>query len=301
MRLDQIVSRKFSLSRRKSREYVESGRVEIGGVVCVEPGAAVAEDADVRLDVNRPAAHKVRTRLTVFHEDDDLLMVDKPAGLLTLPTEGAERDTLLSRVNSYLQHRFKKRPYAGVVHRLDKDTSGVLVFARNRETLRGLQELFKAHQIERVYLALVEGEVARQSGTAGFDLVRDRGDRRRGVARRGEEGVRAVTHFEVKERLAGATLLALKLETGRTHQIRVHMAALGHPVVGDRVYRPRSARVPSIAAGRQMLHASRLALSHPKSGKWIAAESPLPDDFRQLLGRLQKRPEPQKTLRRGRP
>jgi 23S rRNA pseudouridine1911/1915/1917 synthase len=300
VRLDQIVSRKFSLSRRKSREYVESGRVEIGGVVCMEPGAAVEESSEVRLDLNRPAAHKVRTRLTVFHEDDDLLMVEKPAGLLTLPTEGAEKDTLLSRVNSYLQHRFKKRPYAGVVHRLDKETSGVLVFARNRETLRGLQELFKAHQIERVYLALVEGNVVRESGTAGFDLVRDRGDRRRGVARRGESGLHAVTHFEVKERLRGATLLALKLETGRTHQIRVHMAALGHPVVGDRVYRPRTREAPSIAAPRQMLHAARLALAHPGSGKWLAAESPLPEDFRQVLERLRQRPEVRKNFRGGR-
>src|SRR5206468_11433496 len=142
----------------------------------------------------------VRTRLTVLYEDDDLLIVDKPAGLLSVPTPERESDTLLARVLDYLQHRFRRRPYAGVVHRLDRDTSGSIVFARSREILHGLQELFRAHDIEREYLAIVEGYPA-ETGTLDAELVRDAGLGRRGVAKPGEQGRRAVTRYRVRQRL----------------------------------------------------------------------------------------------------
>ncbi len=291
MRLDQLVSSKFSLSRRKAREYVETGRVDLAGSPCREPGTDVAGDEPVRLDVNRPALGRVRSNLRVLLEDGDVLLVEKPAGLLSVPTEAKEKDTLLARVNSYLQYRHGKRPFVGVVHRLDKDTSGVLVFTRTQETLRELQELFRRHQVEREYVAIVEGQVTQDSGTIGLELVRDRGDRRRGTARRGEPGIRAVTHFRVIERRAGATLLSIRLETGRTHQIRVHLAALGYPVLGDAVYRPRTLPPPRIAAPRQMLHARTLGFR--QGGRSIRAESPIPEDFRKTwekLGALRARP-----------
>ncbi|MGH9443257.1 MAG: RluA family pseudouridine synthase [Thermoanaerobaculia bacterium] len=284
MRLDQLVSVKFSLSRRKAREYVETGRVDLEGSPCREPGTAVTEAASVRLDLNRPALGKVRSNLRVLREEEDLLLVEKPAGLLSVPTEAKEKDTLLSRVNSYLQYRHGKRPFVGVVHRLDKDTSGVLVFTRTREALRELQELFRRHQVEREYVAIVEGRVELNSGTIGLDLVRDRGDRRRGTARRGEEGIPAVTHYQVIERRGGATLVSLRLETGRTHQIRVHLAALGYPVLGDAVYRPKAFPPARISASRQMLHARTLGFRH--GGRPIRAESPIPEDFRKTWEKL---------------
>ena len=232
----------------------------------------------------------------ILHEDDDLVIADKPAGLLTLSTEAGEKDTLLSRVNAYLQFRYRKRPYVGVVHRLDKETSGAVVFARSREVLRGLQELFRRHDVEREYVALVEGRVEKDAGTIGLEVVRDRGDRRRGTARPGEKGIRAVTHYRVLERFAGATAVALTLETGRTHQIRIHLAALGHPVIGDAVYRPRHFSPPAVTAERQMLHARTLGFRHPRTGAAIRVQSDPPPDFRDLRSRLARAAPPARRV-----
>jgi 23S rRNA pseudouridine1911/1915/1917 synthase len=300
VRLDQRLVREHALSRRKARDYVETGRVDVDGVVCREPGKAVGDDSRVVLDVNRPAIGSVRTKLVVLREDPSLIIVEKPAGLLTLATEAREKDTLLSRVNAYLQHRYRRRPYVGVVHRLDKETSGAIVFARSREMLRALQELFRRHDIEREYVAIVEGSPGPDSGTIGLDLVRDAGDRRRGTARGGEEGRRAVTHWRVLRRMPSATLVALRLETGRTHQIRVHLAAIGHPVVGDAVYRPRHFEVPSIDAPRQMLHARTLGFRHPDTGERVLASSEIPEDFQERLGALAKAASPAVHGARGR-
>jgi 23S rRNA pseudouridine1911/1915/1917 synthase len=288
VRLDLQVARAHGLSRRKAREYVETGRVDVDGRACREPGRDIADASAVVLDVNRPAVGNVRTRLAVLHEDPSLVVVEKPAGLLTLATEANEKDTLLSRVNAYLQHRYRRRPYVGVVHRLDKETSGAIVFARSRETLRALQELFQRHDVEREYVAIVEGHPPRDEGTIGLDLVRDAGDRRRGTARPGEEGVRAVTHYRVLQRLPEAALVALRLETGRTHQIRVHLAAIGHPVLGDAVYRPRHSAPPAIEAPRQMLHARTLGFRHPETGSRVFVTSEPPADFRETLARIER-------------
>ena len=302
MRLDLAASRTFGLSRRAAREAVRAGRIDAGGVTRDEPGAEVAEGAPLTFHPDRPPRHSVRTSLKVLHEDADCIVVEKPAGLLSLPTADREKDTLLSRVSGYLQHRYRRRPYVGVVHRIDKDTSGALVFARSREALRALQEIFKRHEIEREYVALVEGEPP-DSGTLDADLVRDRGDRRRGVARPGEKGLSAVTRYKTLERLGRASLVSVQLETGRTHQIRVHFAAAGYPILGDAVYaRSRESRVESreIAKGmpavpRQMLHARRLGFSHPRTGAAILCEAALPEDFEKVLAQLRakkKAPRP---------
>jgi 23S rRNA pseudouridine1911/1915/1917 synthase len=287
MRLDQRIANEFALSRRAARDAVRSGRVEVAGEPAAEPGIDVADETAVAYFPNRPPRHRVLTRLAVLYEDDDLLIVDKPAGLLSVPTPERESDTLLARVLDYLQHRYRRRPYAGVVHRLDRDTSGSIVFARSREILHGLQELFRAHDIEREYLAIVEGSPA-ETGTLDAELVRDAGLGRRGVARRGEQGRRAVTRYSVRERLRGASLVSITLETGRTHQIRIHFAAEGHPVVGDRVYRRRPGEAAVIEAPRQMLHARRLGFTHPRTGAAVRAESPVPEDFEKVLGELRR-------------
>jgi len=282
VRLDLAVARAFGLSRRAARDAVRAGRVDAGGTTLHEPGADVPPDARLSLHPDRPARRRVRARLTVLHEDTDLLIVDKPAGLLTVPTEAREKDTLWSRALYYLQHRHGGRPYAGIVHRLDKDTSGALVFARSRACLHFLQARFREHSIDREYVALVAGKTPDQ-GAFEADLVRTAG-LRRSVARTGESGRRAVTRFRTLERLTGASFVSVRLETGRTHQIRVHFSAAGHPVLGDRVYGPRVA-----ARGgppRQMLHARRLGFMHPSTGKPLAAEAPLPPDFEETLDAL---------------
>jgi len=287
MRLDQRIAVEFHLSRRTAREAVRSGRVEVAGVAVDEPGLDVPAETKVAYFQNRPAKHRVRTRLSVLYEDDDLLIVDKPAGLLSVPTAERESDTLLARVLDYLQHRYRRRPYAGVVHRLDRDTSGSIVFARSREILHALQELFRAHDIEREYLAIVEGFPA-ETGTLDAELVADAGLGRRGVARRGEHGRRAVTRYRVRERLRGASLVSVTLETGRTHQIRIHFTAEGHPIVGDRVYRRRPGEAPGIEAPRQMLHARRLGFEHPRTHAPVSVESPIPEDFERVLRELRR-------------
>jgi 23S rRNA pseudouridine1911/1915/1917 synthase len=284
VRLDQVVAQRFSLSRRQAREAVRRGRVDVDGETAVEPGLAVPPDGKIELHADRPVRRTVRTRLAVLHEDDDVLIVDKPAGLLTVPTEAREKDTLWTRAIHYLQHRYGGRPYAGIVHRLDRDTSGALVFARNRPALHALQELFRRHAIDREYVALVEGSLP-DRGTFDRDLVRTPG-LRRSVAKAGETGKRAVTRFETVERLARATYVSVRPETGRTHQIRVHFAASEHPILGDKVYgSPLPGGGPE-RAGRQLLHARRLGFAHPRTGEALAVESPLPQDFREALASL---------------
>jgi 23S rRNA pseudouridine1911/1915/1917 synthase len=279
MRLDLEVSQRFGLSRRAAREAVRSGRVDVDGRTAALPGAEIGEGARVELFPDRPAQRSVRTRLPVLHEDHDVIIVDKPAGLLTVPTEARERDTLWSRVLQYLQLRHGGRPYAGIVHRLDKDTSGAVVFARNRRALHALQERFRAHDIDREYVALVLGRPP-DEGTFDADLVRTK-ELRRTVARPGEEGRRAVTRFRVIERVRGGALVSIRPETGRTHQIRVHFSAAGYPVLGDRVYGPRE-REPGEDAPRQMLHARRLGFVLPERER-VSVEAPLPDDLRREL------------------
>jgi 23S rRNA pseudouridine1911/1915/1917 synthase len=271
--------------------------VDIGGSPCDDPGRDVSLEEAISYHPNRPARHRVRTRLSVLIEDDDFLVVEKPAELLTVPTAQRERDTLLARVLDYLHHRYRRRPVAFVVHRIDRDTSGAVVFARNRETLHALQELFRVHAIDREYLALVEGDL---SGTGMFDaaLVRNAGQRRRGVARSQAEGKHAVTRYRTVERLGAATLVSVTLETGRTHQVRVHFAAARHPVLGDRVYRPPGLAPAPIEVPRQMLHARRLGFLHPRTGMPVRAESAPPEDFVHALARL--RAQKKKTPREAR-
>ena len=216
--------------------------------------------------------------------------MDKPAGLLTLPTPEQERDTLRSRVEKYLTLRYGGRPYVGIVHRLDKDTSGALALAKSPEAGRRLQELFKAHDIDRHYLAVVEGAVRRENGTIDLALVSDRGDLRRGVSRVPGEGRRAVTHFRVIERFGPvATLVGCRLETGRTHQIRIHLTEMGHPVVGDPVYRPRTAPRCKAQFARQALHAQTLGFIHPLTGEPVQVEAAVPPDLSALILDLRNR------------
>jgi 23S rRNA pseudouridine1911/1915/1917 synthase len=288
MRLDLAAARRWGLSRRAAREAVREGRVDLEGTLSDEPGLEVAESAVISYHPERPARRRVHTRLAVLAEDEDLVIVDKPAGLLTVPTAERERDTLLARVLDYLHHRYRRRPVAFVVHRIDRDTSGAVVFARNRETLHALQNLFRVHRIDREYVAIVEGSVT-GGGVFDADMVRDAGDRRRGIARGSKPGRRAVTRYRVLEQLAGATLVSVELETGRTHQIRVHFASSRHPVLGDRVYRPRGMPPPPLEAPRQMLHARRLGFVHPRTGEPVLAQAPPPMDFAETLERLKRK------------
>jgi len=285
------------VSGSRLKRAVLEGQVTVAGEVMDDPGAIVADDAAVVWNPNRKIRRRVETSLEVLHEDADAVAVVKPAGLLTHPTEAGEMDTLLSRVSLWAKRRYgaNRRAYVAVVHRLDKETSGVLVFARSSRGLHDLQAQLRNHTMDRRYVAVVEGDVFGDAGTFDADLVEDRGDRRRGVAKPGTKGTRAVTEWKVLERFGLATLVEVRLKTGRTHQIRVHFAHAGHPVVGDPVYRdPRRPPFP-IAASRQALHAGRLGWVTP-AGEKILVESPPPPDFTKLLETLRAR---QTRRRRG--
>ena len=223
------------------------------------PGAEVDTEAELTYAPSRPRPETTARRIKVMYEDRDILIVDKPAGLLTQPTPDRERDTLLERAGRYLSHsRGTASPYVGIVHRIDKQTSGVILLVCSPKALRPFQTLFRTHAIERSYLAVVEGIVKPARGTIDLPLVADRGDGRRGAGGGNLEGVPAITHYEVIEQFGTrASLLNCHLETGRTHQIRIHLAEIKHPVVGDQVYGPKGRSRFPVPFPRQALHAQR--------------------------------------------
>lgn len=276
------------LSRRRAQAAIEKGQVSIDGRVSREPGEQVAAQAEVRWDRNRRATPRTRISLPLLYSDDDLLIVDKPAGLLSVPTSpGAVReDTVLARVMDYARHRNPRRPFAGAVHRLDRDTSGALAVALGPETKSALRALFREHRVQRTYTALVGGRPQKEQGTIDAPIHDAyRGGRRR-IAREDEPSREAVTRFKVLERFEGGALLEVELETGRQHQIRLHLAHVGLPVLGDPVYGRAAKGTPD--APRQMLHARTLAFRHPRTGASVRVESPLPPDFKEALRRLRR-------------
>ncbi len=229
--------------------------------------------------------------LTILHEDAHLIVIDKPPGMVVHPATSHQGGTL---VNALLHHcgaslkgvGGERRP--GVVHRLDKDTSGVMVVAKDEPTLTALQVRFAAHDLERKYFALIEGVIA-DAGSFKTKHGRHPTDRKR-FSSKVHAGRRAVTHWKVKERLKGATLVEVTLETGRTHQIRVHFSDHGHTVLGDPLYGrpPRDAHIKKVAAalGRQALHAAHLGVIHPATGQMLRCSADPPQDFQQALAAL---------------
>jgi 23S rRNA pseudouridine1911/1915/1917 synthase len=291
MRLDQSVAKRFGLSRRGAREAVWRGQVDVAGQTCLEPGLEIDPDAPLRYRPSRPRPETAVRRLRVLYEDEHILVVDKPAGVLTQPTPERERDTLLERAGRYLMRvRGAKRPYVGIVHRIDRDTSGVVLLVCSPRALRPFQLMFRTHSVERSYVAVVEGAIEPVRGTIDRPLVVDRGDGRRGSSARAGLGSRAITHYELIERFGGtAALLACRLETGRTHQIRIHLAESGHPVVGDPVYRSKTAPPFPVPFPRQALHAQALGFNHPLTGQAMRIEASLPDDLTELITALRHR------------
>ncbi|AKS40789.1 RluA family pseudouridine synthase [Wenzhouxiangella marina] len=294
-RLDQVLSEAWrDYSRSRLAAWIRSGEILLDGQP-VKPKQAVMPGQRVELD-GRLEAHPDNPRpqdieLEVLVEDPELFIVNKPPGLVVHPGSGNPDGTL---VNALL-HRdpnLAPLPRAGLIHRLDKDTSGCLVIARTLKAHRFLVAAMKRREIKRHYKALVWGELI-AGGTVDEPLGRHPVDRRRQVVR--PDGRRAVTHYRIDRRLCGATLLDVELETGRTHQIRVHMAHLRHPIIGDPVYGRRGAPAGLSEAqrdawqgfGRQALHAWRIRLPHPDGDHEVSAEAPLPRDLLDLLDVLE--------------
>jgi len=216
--------------------------------------------------------------LNIIYEDDDLLVVDKPAGLTVHPAPGHPSHTLLNAILSHFPHLAdvsdSLRP--GVVHRLDKDTSGVMMVAKNSAAQADLAEQFKTHSVTKAYLVLVKGRLTPENGVIEAAIGRDPRNRKRMAVV--TEGREARTEYRVIRYIGDYTLLEVRPETGRTHQIRVHLSAIGYPVVGDKVYGVKSAYL-----SRQFMHASRLGFNLPSSGEYVEFESALPPDLEQAL------------------
>ncbi len=291
-RLDKLVAERFKLSRRMAREAIQRGQVDVAGERCLDPATEVEDASQITHNPNRPRPDTAQRQLKVLYEDNDVLIVDKPSGLLTQPTPARERDTLLERAGRYqTRKRGVTRPYVGIVHRIDQLTSGVILVVTSQRSLRPFQGLFRNHSIERNYLAVVEGVFLTPSGTIDLPLAVDpAGDGRRGVSREIGQGTPAITHYQVLESYGQtASLVSLRLETGRTHQIRIHLAAIGHTVVGDAVYGRRGRAKFPIPFHRQALHANALGFVHPLSGKPVRVESSLPADMAKLVDDLKQK------------
>jgi 23S rRNA pseudouridine1911/1915/1917 synthase len=310
-RLDRFLggaaaARRLALSRTRLKALIEAGAVSVDGRVARDPAMRLAQDARIAFEAPPPEDSPLVGEdlpLVVVYEDEHLIVIDKPAGLVVHPAPGHAVGTL---VNALIRHCGAslsgvggvRRP--GIVHRLDKDTSGLLVVAKTDAAHRGLADLFADHgrtgSLEREYLALVWGGFDAAAGRIAAPIGRDPRRREKMAVAAEERGRHATTHWRLREAFGSASLVACRLETGRTHQIRVHMASIGHPLLGDSVYgagfKTKSARLGEAARralvglGRQALHASVLGFEHPATGETLRFESRLPEDFSHLLNAL---------------
>ncbi|HCF29497.1 MAG TPA: RluA family pseudouridine synthase [Cyanobacteria bacterium UBA11049] len=293
-RLDRYLAQHLpDLSRSRLQQLIELGLVQVNGDVCTSKKAMVKAGDRIQIDI--PAVQPLELKaeeipLDILYEDDQLLIINKPAGLVVHPAPGHSEGTL---VNALLAHCPNlpgiggvQRP--GIVHRLDKDTTGAIAIAKTDRAQQHLQAQLKAKTARREYLGIVYGAPKAPDGIIDLPIGRHPIDRKKmAIVPIEKQGRTAVTHWQVKERLGNYTLIHFQLETGRTHQIRVHSAHIGHPIVGDPVY--SSNRSVGVNLSGQALHAWRLRLQHPVSGEWIEVTAPLPPEFLTLLEVLRRR------------
>lgn len=268
------------------RRLARTGKIFIDGAVRLDPTELIPAGGELELRQNAPRATRTPSlpRSAVLYVDAQVVVVQKPSGVSTVPYDENERGTLDQLVMETLSERGRRAPL-GIVHRIDKETSGVVVFARTTAAKLGLKNQFRFHTVGRRYVAIAHGVV--KSGTIRSRLVQDRGDGRRGSTENEELGREAITHVTALESLRGATLLECRLETGRTHQIRIHLAERGHPLVGERVY-SKSYRGELLPAPRVMLHARELSFEHPTTGQQLSFSQAMPDDMQAVLATLRR-------------
>ena len=293
-RLDRWLSQQLSdLSRSRLQKLIEGGKVLVNERVCTSKKTIVSKGDRLHVSVPPPQAQDLQPEaipLDILYEDDQLIIINKPANLVVHPAPGHETGTLVHALLFHCQNLAGiggvQRP--GIVHRLDKDTTGVLVVAKTDLAHQHLQAQLKAKTARREYLAIVCGAPVVESGTIDLPIGRHPIERKKMAVVSTEKGGRtAVTHWQILERLGNYTLMQFRLDTGRTHQIRVHSTYLGHPIVGDPVY--SSGRSVGVNLCGQALHACKLIVEHPVSGKLIEAIAPPPADFTKLLAVLRHR------------
>ena len=285
-RLDVRVVREYGLSRRRAQEAIASGQVDVAGLRTRDAALRVPRGETVLYDANRRRQGGLRLSLPAIFQDETLVVVDKPPGLLSVPTDGAgsRDDSVLGRLRRDLERLRGPRAYVGALHRLDRGTSGLLAVALSRECHAAGRAAFRDHAYVRLYRAIVEGVPRKPAGTIDLPIADEYESGKRHIAQDDEEpSRRAVTHYRTVERFQKAALLELELDTGRQHQIRLHLRAIGHPIVGDGVYGRKEH-----TNGRPLLHASQLSFPHPLTHAPIACVSEPPRDFEDALRRLRR-------------
>ena len=289
LRLDAFLAQDGALSRSQAAQLIASGYVRVDGKQAAK-SCRLAGGERVSVDIPEVRDTAVTAQdipLDVVYEDGDVIVVNKPKGLVVHPAPGHPDGTL---VNALLHHcgdslsgiGGEKRP--GIVHRIDRDTSGLIIAAKNDAAHAALSAQLSDHSLSRTYECLVSGNMRQDSGTVDAPIGRSSSDRKKMAVVAG--GRRAVTHWEVVARYPGVTHLRCRLETGRTHQIRVHMAHIGHPILGDTVY---GAKKPVPGLTGQCLHATGLRFVHPRTGETVELHCPLPEEFTRMVEKLEKR------------
>ncbi len=292
-RLDRWLTERAGITRKQAKRFLDEGSISINGRRVGIAKWELAKGDRVKLrqftsprQRERAASH---LRVDALFEDRDLIAIAKPAGMIVVPEEGIQEATVVDQVRAYLRrkHPGARGTFVRALHRLDRDTSGILLMAKSKDG-EGAIDLFKRHAIRREYVAIVHGAMSKEDGTIDLPLAKGEFGSGRKVAptdMADETGKRAVTHYTVLERYLNASFIRVRVETGRTHQIRVHMASIGHPLLGDRRYGPPEDPLP---VPRLALHADRLALRHPVTGAKIDLKLPPPKDFTDLIDRLRE-------------
>ena len=285
-RIDKYLSSKTDLSRTRIQELIDSKNIKVNDKE-VKSNYKVKENDLIIIEVPEDEAYDiepVNMNLDIIYEDSDVLVVNKPQGLIVHPTLSTKEKTLVNglmyQVKDLSGINGVNRP--GIVHRIDKDTSGLLMVAKNDNAHNSLVEQLKNKTTNRLYVALVYGVIEENRGRINAPIGRDKTDRKKMAVV--EDGKPAVTNFTVLERFDGYTLVECKLETGRTHQIRVHMKYIGHPLVGDPLYGPKKV----IGDSGQFLHAKLIGFNHPKDGRYLEFTVDMPENFKQILEKLRK-------------
>lgn len=288
-RLDSYISKSnLDLSRSMVQKLIKENRVFVNGKNEKE-SYKIKDNDNITIQIEEPKSSKLEAQdipLDIIYEDNDIVVINKPKGMVVHPGNGNPDNTLVNAVLAHCKGSLSGiggeiRP--GIVHRIDKDTSGLIIVAKNDKSHINLSEQIKNHEVTKIYTALVKGNISEDEATIDMPIGRDKKDRKKmSVTRDGKE---AVSHIKVIKRYGNYTLIRVKIDTGRTHQIRVHMAKIGHPVVGDEVY---SSGKNEFGVKGQMLHSTILKFKHPISGKEIMLEAPLPQYFEDVLSKLDK-------------